>query len=154
MALKPHRLLNPYADDLTFYMNAVAEEGGMTTLSTGGSGAALDQADAVVAYAASQSGTTPMGVLLQPVVNKDLTQYHLNPYNMEVQIGSKVRINGDCTVETNMILGTPTAGGNAYLGPSGYFQVTQVNAANNPKVGVFTSKLDEDGYAKIRVKLT
>lgn len=153
MALKPGRLPNQYADDISFFMNEVAEEGGIVSLLTGGSGEALDQAGAVVTYAASPSGKVPMGLLLTPVVNKDLTQYHLNRYKNEVQLGSKVRFNRDGWWNTNMVLGTPAAGGTAYLGPSGYVQVTAVNAANNPTVGKFLSSKDADGYCKVQVKL-
>lgn len=151
MALKPYRLINKYADDISFFMDEVAEVGGFVCLSTGGSGAAMDQAAAKVTYAASQSGQTCLGVLLVPVVNKDLTQNRLNRLNGEVQKGGKVRINSASQVETNFILGTPAAGGKAYLGPSGYCQTTQVNAANNPQIGVFLSSKDEDGYAKVKV---
>ena len=153
MALKPFRVINPYADDISFFMDEVAEVGGLVSLSTGGSGAAMDQASALCTYAANQSGKTYLGVLLTPMVNKDLTQTHLNPYNGEVQKGGKVRINSRCTVHTNMILGTVTAGGTAYAGPSGYFQTNQTNASNNPAVGTFLSSKDEDGYAKVKVAL-
>lgn len=153
MALKPYRLINQYADDISFFMDEVADVGGFVCLSTGGSGAAMDQAAAKVTYAASQSGQTCLGVLLVPAVNKDLTQNHLNWYNGEVQKGGKVRINSASQVQTNFILGTPAAGGKAYLGPSGYCQTTSVNAANNPQIGVFLSSKDEDGYAKVKVSV-
>lgn len=153
MALKPGRLINQYADDISFYADEVMEVGGVVSLLTGGSGEAMDQAAAMATYAASQSGKVALGVLLTPMVNKDLTQNHLNFYNGEVQKGGKIRFNRDCWVTTNMILGTPAAGGTAYLGPSGYIQTTAVNAANNPTVGYFLSSKDADGYAKVRVKL-
>ena len=153
MALKPFRLINQYADDISFFMDEVAEVGGFASLSTGGSGAAMDQAQAKATYAASPSGATCLGVLLVPMVNKDLTQNHLNRLNGEVQKGGKVRINSSCQVQTSMILGTPAAGGKMYLGPSGYCQTTAVNAANNPQIGLFLSSKDEDGYAKVKVSV-
>jgi hypothetical protein len=153
MSLKPFRQPNPFGDDFSFFMDEAAVAGGIVSLSTGGSGAAMDQANALVTYAASPSGKVAMGILVTPMVNKDLTQTHLNRYNGEVQKGGKVLFNRDGIWETDMILGTPTAGGTAYLGPSGYIQVTAVNSANNPTVGSFLSTKDEDGYAKVRVKL-
>jgi hypothetical protein len=153
MSLKPFRNPNPFADDISFFMDEVAEAGGIAVISTGGSGAAMDQAESLATYSASPSGKVAVGLLVTPMVNKDLTQTHLNRYNGEVQKGGKVLVNRDGVWETNMVLGTPAAGGTAYLGPSGYIQVTAVNAANNPTVGTFLSSKDEDGYAKVRVKL-
>lgn len=155
MALKPDRLLNKFADDISFFMDETAEPGGIASLLTGGSGAAMDQAAAVATYAAISSGKVPLGVLMQPVVNKDLTQNRLNPYSNEVQKGGKVRINRDCVVTTNMIYPalTPAAGASAYLSTSGLLHTTQANTVANPKVGYFLSSKDADGYCKVRVQL-
>lgn len=155
MALKPDRLRNKYADDITFFMNEVAVRGGIASLSTAGSGSATDQSAALLTYAALPSGVLPVGVLLNDMVNKDLTQTHLNPYNGEVQQGSKVLVNGQCTVVTNMIYPGLTIAPpqSAYLGPSGLVQNVYVNDKATPIVGVFLSSKDEDGYAKVRVNL-
>ena len=155
MALKPDRQRNKYADDMTWFMNEVAERGGIVSMSTAGSGAAVDQAASLLTYAATPSGKLPMGVLFVDMVNKDLTQTHLNPYNGEVQKGSKVLVNGSCTVNTNMIYPGLTIAPpqSAYLGPSGLVQNVYVNDSATPMVGVFLSSKDEDGYAKVRVNL-
>lgn len=153
MALKPERYF--VADDMSFFVTAVAERGGFLTLSTGGSGAAMDQGVAVATYAASQSGTTVLGCLMQDVVNKDLTQTHLNFYKDEVEIGSKVQMWTQGTVVTNMVYPglTPTAGATAYMGPSGLLQTVNVNSVATPVVGKFLSSKDADGYVKVRFSL-
>jgi hypothetical protein len=151
MALKADRYI--LMDDISFVMNEVAERGGMTVLSTGGSGAALDQSQAVVTYAASSSGKVPMGCLLNDVVNKDLTQTHLNFYKDEVQYGSKVALMTQGWILTNMIHPdvTPSAGDIAYVSVSGFY--TDTSTGVEPMVGRFLSSEDEDGYAKVFVNL-
>ena len=154
MALKPERYF--VADDISFFMNEVAERGGFVSLSTGGSGTAMDQGVAVCTYAATQSGKVPLGVLMQDMVNKDLTQTHLNFFKDEVQKGSKVDLWTQGTVVTNMIYPglTPIAGSGAYLGPSGLLQTTvNGNLVATPKVGTFLTSKDADGYAKVRFSL-
>jgi hypothetical protein len=155
MALKPDRQRNKYADDMTWFMNEVAEKGGVVVISTVGSGAAMDQSTNLGTYASSPSGKLPLGFLLVDMVNKDLTQTHLNPYNGEVQKGSKVLLSPQGSVVTNMIYPglTITAGQTCYLGPSGLVQNVYVNDAATPIVGSFLSTKDEDGYAKVRYNL-
>ena len=150
MALKPDR--HEMDTDISFFMNEVAERGGVATLSTGGSGAAMDQSQALVSYAAAPSGKAPMGVLLNDMVNIDLTRQHLNQYKNEVQKGSKVTLLRKGYVVTNNILGTPTAGNNAFVAHSGNFSSTDV-IGNSPIVGMFMSSKDQDGYAKVAVNL-
>jgi hypothetical protein len=153
MALKNERYWS--ADDISFFMNEVAERGGVVTISTAGSGAAQDQGSALVTYAASQSGKVPVGVLMQDMVDKDLTQTHLNYYKDEVQKGGKVDLWTAGWVVTNMIYPglTPTAGATAYMGPSGLLQTTNVNSVASPVVGKFLSTKDADGYAKFSFNL-
>ncbi len=153
MALKPERYF--VADDISFFMDEVAERGGVVVMSTGGSGSAMDQGVALATYAASQSGKTPLGFLMQDMVNKDLTQTHINFHKDEVAKGGKVQIWTAGTLVTNMIYPglTVTAGGVAYAGPSGLLQTTNVNTAATPVVGKFLSSKDADGYAKVRFTL-
>lgn len=153
MALKPERYF--VADDMSFFMNQVAERGGVVSMVAGGSGTAMDQGVATCSYAAAQSGLTPLGFLMQDMVNKDLTQMHINFYKDEVPVGSKVDMWTQGTLVTNMIYPglTPVAGAKAYLGPSGLLQTTQVNTAVNPPVATFLSSKDADGYAKVRFSL-
>ncbi len=157
MALKGDRYLA--ITEISMFMDQVAEAGGVVVMKTAGSGAALDQQAAEVEYKADPSGTYPMGVLMNDMVNKDLTRTHLNFHNQEHQKGSKVPLTRDGWVVTNMfyaptgVLHVPTAAAKAYLGPSG--TLTKYPGANleYPAVGRFESTLDEDGYAKVYIKL-
>ena len=90
MALKSDR--NEVQTDISFFMNEVATRGGVVSLSTGGSGAAMDQGSALVTYAVSGARVVPMGILLNDMVNLDLTRQHINQHKDEVQKGGKVTI--------------------------------------------------------------
>jgi hypothetical protein len=153
MALKPVRYF--VSDDMSFFMDEVAERGGFVTLSTGGSGSAMDQGVALASYSASQSGKAVLGCLMQDMVNKDLTQTHINFHKDEVQKGGKVQIWTAGTVVTNMVYPglSPTAGATAYMGPSGYLQTVNVNSVATPVAGQFMSSKDADGYVKVRFSL-
>jgi hypothetical protein len=152
MALKGDRQENFH--DVSFFMNEVAERGGIVVMSTVGSGAALDQASALCSYAAAPSGKAAVGLLLADMVNVDQTKYHINFMKNEVQQGGKVPLLTEGWVVTNMIYPgvTPTAGATAYLAHSGLIAITDVIGCNT-KVGRFYSTKDEDGYAKVYVKL-
>lgn len=152
MALKGDRY--EAQTDISFFCDTVSEKGGVAVLYTGGSGAALDQSEAEVKYESDSSGKKPIGILLNDVVNKDLTQTHLNWYKNEVQKGSKVTLMTQGWVDTDMIYPemTITAGDTAYVGPSGLL-VNALSTGGEPTVGRFLSSKDEDGYAKVSVNL-
>lgn len=150
MALRPNRAGT--LCDVSFFVDTACEAGGFYSISTAGSGAALDQAGAVVAYSATGSGAKPVGVNTLDVVNKDLTKTHLNFYNNEMQVGGKAHIQTNGWVNTNMIIGTPTAGATAYLAASGNVSPTRTNTGW-PQVGYFLSTKDEDGYAKLQIQI-
>lgn len=150
MALRPDRQV--VADDPSYFMDTTGEAGGIATISTAGSGVSLDNAANVVAYSATGSGAIPVGILMNDVVNKDLTKTHLNYYANEVQVGDKVNLVTDGWVVTNKVTGTPAAGAAAYVGVSGNFSASQTNGAWAP-VGRFMTSKDSDGYAKVYVKL-
>ena len=59
-------------------MNEVGNRGGVVCVSTGGSGISLDQSAALATYKAASSGSKPLGLLLNDMVNVDLTRQHLN----------------------------------------------------------------------------
>jgi hypothetical protein len=149
MALKPDRI-EAYTD-ISFFMNATGERGGIVVHATGGSGVSMDDANAVVEYATSQSGTKPAGLLLNDVVNLDLTRQHINWHKDEVQKGSKVTLLRQGQITTNVISGTPTIGQDAYYGADG--KLTPTNS-NSTKVGRFLSIKDSDGYAKVDINIT
>jgi hypothetical protein len=151
MALKPDRI--ELLTDVSFFMNTTAERGGVVSVAvSGGSGVAMDDASAVVAYAADPSGAKPLGLLMNDVVNLDLTRQHINWHKDEVQVGGKVTLLRQGQVTTNYIVSgaTPSAGADAYVGASGYLGTSSTNAV---KVGQFLSQKDADGYAKVSVNL-
>ena len=157
MALKSDR--NEVQTDISFFMNEVATRGGVVSLSTGGSGAAMDQGAALVNYAPQgpgASGKVPMGILLNDMVNLDLTRQHINQHKDEVQKGGKVTILRKGYVVTNSIEGTePSAGDLAYPAHSGNIAKSDIidDSAGTPSIGRYLSGKDEDGYYKVEVNL-
>jgi len=160
MALKGDRY--EFETSTDFFLNEVAERGGCVTLSTAGSGAALDQSAALVTYAAAQSGTTPVGILLNDMVNIDQTRQHINFHKNEMQKGGKVTLLRKGWIVTNLIDPgvTVVAGDTAFVGPSGFLTNTnhapllnRQNRTGGKVIGEFGSLKDEDGYAKVYVNL-
>jgi len=153
MALKGDRY--ELQTDISFFMNEVAERGGMASLSTGGSGAAMDQSQALATYAATGSGKVPLGILMNDMVNIDLTRQHINWYKNEVQKGGKVTLLRKGYVVTNRLQGaTPAAGDSVFVAHSGNLSKTDlVGQGTQPVVGVFLSSPDQDGYAKVEINL-
>ena len=153
MALKPDRI-ESYTD-ISFFMNTTGERGGVVVHGTSGVGASMDDADAAVAYpaAVSPSGTVPAGVLLNDVVNYDLTRQHINWHRDEVQVGRKVTLLRRGQVTTNMVVDgdSPVAGNDAYYDGTGLFTT---DPTDSTKVGKFLSGLDVDGYVKVDVNIT
>ena len=151
MALKGDR--HEFETTIDYFMNEVAERGGIATMSTAGSGAAQDQSAALVTYAAGPSGLVPVGVLLNDMVNNDQTRTRINFHKNEMQQGGKVTLLKKGFVVTNWIdPGVTIAGGEpAYVGPSGY--VSNNNALGGRIVGDWGGLADEDGYAKLNVNL-
>ena len=92
MALKADRY--ELQTDISFFYNdsAVSRGGIVVHDSTTASGAAMDQGVNLVKYKAAAATDVPVGVLLNDVVNKDLTRTHLNQHKDEVQLGGKVTI--------------------------------------------------------------
>lgn len=152
MALKPDRI--ELLTDVSFFMNTTAERGGVVSVvtATSGVGISMDDGNAVVAYAATVSGSKPVGVLLNDVVNLDLTRQHINWHKDETQVGGKVTLLRQGQVTTNMLVAdaVPSAGADAYVGVSGLIGTSSTNAV---KIGQFLSAKDTDGYAKVSVNL-
>ena len=155
MALKPDYDKNAMSEIGFFCNDTTAERGGCVVVSTVGSGTALDQAPAVCTYAADPSGKAPLGILVCDVVNKDLTQTHLDWYKNEVQTGSKVEIVGQGWFTTNMIYpgSTPSATSPAYVAHSGYISPTRGTSGQWPLIGAFRSSKDENGFARVQVNV-
>jgi hypothetical protein len=152
MALKPDRI--ELLTDVSFFMSTTAERGGVASVvtATSGVGVSMDDGNAVVAYAAVASGAKPVGVLLNDVVNLDLTRQHINWHKDETQVGGKVTLLRQGQVTTNQLVAgtTPSAGADAYVGVSGLIGTSSTNAV---KIGQFLSAKDADGYAKVSVNL-
>lgn len=157
MALKADR--HEETTDISyFYTAGTATRGGVACLSAvGASGAAMDQGVNTVVYKQAGATDVPVGILLNDVVNKDLTRTHLNWYKDEVQQGGKVTVLTQGYVVTNNITGNPTPGQVAYADfvTAGNISNVAFNAAasGNHAIGRFMSAKDSDGYAKVRVNL-
>ena len=149
MALKPDR--NEAYTDVSFFMNTTAERGGIVTHQTGGTGSAMDDASAVVAAPAAV-GEDPAGLLLNDVVDLDLTRQHINWFKDEVQKGSKVTLLRRGFVVTDALDAgaAPSAGDQAYFTAGG--DLTEVNTGS-AVVGRFLSGKDTDGYAKVDINI-
>lgn len=158
MALKTDR--STLQTDISFFMNEAATRGGVVSLSTGGSGAAMDQGAALVTYAAVPSGAVPVGLLVNDMVNIDLTRQHLNQHKDEVQKGGKVTLLTKGWVVTNSLEGSDPAAGNlAYLAHSGNLAASDLSSDDTDTdggsriVGRFLSSPDQDGYVKVFIDL-
>jgi antitoxin (DNA-binding transcriptional repressor) of toxin-antitoxin stability system len=156
MALKADRHVE--TTDISFFYNEGTATRGGVVLHDGkqlASGAAMDQGANLVKYATPAATDIPVGILLNDVVNKDLTRTHLNEHKDEVQKGGKVTIMTRGTVVTNMVTGTPTPGAVAYASTTGTLGTSAVEgaASGNLAVGRWMSRKDADGYAKVSVNL-
>lgn len=159
MAIKRDLDVVEYAQPI-WYMNEVATRGGIVSVSTAGSGAALDNQGTAASpkplctYKANSSGAVPIGLLLTDVVSLDTTKYHTNFHKNEIAKPGKVTIMKRGIVHTNFYTGSITSAGlDAYLSSSGYVQPTANGLANNPRIGKFWTTPSEDSYVKLEVNL-
>ena len=156
MALKTDR--STLQTDISFFMNETATRGGIACVSTAGSGSAMDQGAALVTLTAA-SGKAPIGILLNDVVNLDLTRQHINQHKDEVQKGGKVTILRKGYVVTNSLscATAAVAGDPAYSQLDGTIAnsgcVSDDTGRGSGPIGSFLSSVDEDGYAKVEVNL-
>jgi hypothetical protein len=111
----------------------------------------LDDSNAVVGVPTGTDGGVPAGLLLNDVVNLDLTRQHLNHHQDEVQVNSKVTVATRGEYTTNRIKSgdTPKAGDPAHFDNSGELTTT----ATSTQVGRFMSGLDADSYCKVDINL-
>ena len=156
MALKSDRY--EFQTDISFFYNAgTATRGGVVVHdTTAGSGAAMDQGVNLVKYAQVTAASRPVGILLNDVVNKDLTRTHLNWHKDEVQKGGKVTVLRKGYVVTNSITSSSVSAGDpAYACHvnAGNLRVDSPGSSGVLQVGRFLSSKDEDGYAKVEVNL-
>jgi hypothetical protein len=156
MALKGDRQVD--AVEIRYFLNEVASKGVVVSVSTAGSGVAVEDVANLATVAANSSGSKPLGILLTDFVNVDLTRTPINWHKDQAQKGSKAAILTKGWVVTDQVAGTPNAGDYACLTSSGSVTgvapgtSTYVEAAN-PKVGRFRTKKNEDGFASVYVDL-
>ncbi len=158
MALKPGR--HEQSTDISYFMNEVAERGGVVFHKTVGSGVGLDQNSNLCTYITS-SGDRPIGMLMCDMVNIDQTRQHINWHKDEVQKGGKVTIMNRGWATTNCKSSGTVAQGPAYadLTPatSGFNLTIHRHATGGlvarPHVGEFLTTADEDGYFKVYINL-
>ena len=156
MALKGDRY--EALTDNSFFMNETSERGyivvhGNGSAQSGGSGIAMDQAEAIVAIPGSAVTGSPAhaaGLLLNDVVNLDLTRQHLNQHQDEVQQGGKVLLLRQGWVVTDAIdSSTPLAGHPAYFDTDG--KIT--TGTGSAQIGRFLSSKDADSYCKVWINI-
>ena len=147
MALKGDR--NVLETDISFFINVTAEKGELVHLSTGGSGAAMDNSSAL-AVTATGDGEQPLGILLNDVVDIDQTRQHINWHKDEVQKGSKCTIMTKGTVVTDKVTGNPSAGDVAYVNVDG---TVGAISGGSSAVGRFLGSKDADGDIKVAIYL-
>ena len=157
MALKADRY-EESTDISFFYDDDTATRGGVVVLDAVlASGAAMDQGGNKVKYKTATATDVPVGILLNDVVNKDLTRTHLNQHKDEVQKGGKVTIMTRGWVVTSNITGSPTPGQVAYADSATKGNISVLagtaQASGNLAIGRFMSNKDADGYAKVYVNL-
>lgn len=161
MALKPDREYNEVTDITNFWTTVAAEKGGIASVVTQGSGAALgvnivDEAN-VVGYSASASGAITKGVLLDTVAAAmSATRDFINFENQEIRPGDKCTLVKKGFVVTDMIIGTPVVGGIAYLGASGFISTTSgsFGGTTTPVVGRFETTVDAGGFSRVSIDIT
>src|SRR5688572_2967591 len=133
MALKPDR--EELVHDISFYMDEVAERGGVVTLLTAGSGGGwktvMGDTNNVVTYAATPAGKKAMGILLNDMVAVEDVTAMTRRFGQrdEMAVGSKCTLLRRGWVTTNKISGTPVGGEEAYVGPSGLITPTAASGA-------------------------
>ena len=155
MALKPDRV--EHLTDIGFYKSdTVVERGAIVAHSTGGSGAAMDDALAQVADVSALTDE-PAGLLLNDVVNIDLTRQQYNAHKDEMQLGGKCTLLRRGTIVTDQISGTPVIGEKVYFALDGSLvtssQAAAMIAVTGSPVGRFLSVADADGFAKAEINI-
>ena len=170
MAIKGDRVI--YEDRVDVFLNEAAAKGKIICKSTYGSGVALDDVTQLGTVAADPSGIVVLGVLMNDMVDIDVTRQFLNTQKDEVVKGSKVTLATKGWIVTdNLEQGTITAGEAAYVGQSGLFANEAAieavqgvvygcavsedeNAATFRKVGRFESSADQNGYVKVSIDIS
>lgn len=152
--LKPDR--EELVHDVSFYMDEVAERGGIACMLTAGSGGGwktvMGDTMNVATYAANPTGKIPLGILLNDQVNLEYTGLtRAQGQKDEMPVGMKCTLLRRGWVVTNKYVGAPVGGNTAYVGPSG--SASPTSSGNGPAFGTFLGSPDEDGYVRLEVLL-
>ena len=111
----------------------------------------MDDSSAAVKKA-SASSDEPVGLLLNDVVNLDLTRQHINYAKDEVHQGGKVAVLRVGTVVTDQISGAITLGEEAFFAADGTL-TSKTAYAGSTQIGRWLSKKDADGFAKVAINI-
>ena len=152
MALKPTRTTAYGQDDVRHFMAVTAEAGIVVTYGALAPSGNLDDPLATVIIPTGQIGT-PVGILTCNVVNKDLTQTHLNAHKDEVQVNGKVSIMKKGQIQTDQTASTPSPGDPAYFTTNGQLTTSAGSGGTGAthRIGTFVSSVDSDGYVVVDI---
>lgn len=148
MALAPSR--QQFQTEEGFALNEVTERGKLCSILPG------TTADGEVSATVTPTGVgvNVVGVLLGDIEDLNFDR-HPEYLNRDVSdVGSKVALLNKGVLETDQVSGTPQAGQDAYLGTNGNASPTQLQDGlgnNAPRVGMFLSGTNANGFAKLRV---
>ena len=154
MALKGDRVI--IETDITMSCPTAALRGVVLVNTTTGSGVDIGSKAGVASLVANPSGYTPVGMLMNDMVNIDVTRYHLNFQKDERLIGDRCTLLRKGKLTTDQVTGSPTAGKTAYLTASGVLTPTMSATGGliaTPKVGVFAGAPDENGFCTVDITL-
>ena len=111
----------------------------------------MDDATAAV-QVANATNEKPVGLLLNDVVNLDLTRQHINYAKDEVQQGGKVLLLRVGTVTTDQVSGSITMGEAAHFMSDGTL-ASATGSSASIQIGRWLSKKDADGFAKVAINI-
>lgn len=149
--LKPDRNFDRARSEISYYMGEVAEQGILVSYPTGDVlPPGLDDKDQYAVIPADDT-VVPLGILLDNVVDKDLTDCAPNKSRREVQVNNKVEIVRAGWFVTDQLEDgiAPAPGDDMYFIAGGLFSTT----AGSAVVGKFESTVDANGFARVYVQL-
>lgn len=89
----------------------------------------------------------PVGIIMNDVVNLDMTRQHINWHKEEVPQGGKVCIAKYGYLTIKPVKGNPQPGKDLYYDDIGYLTTEEVSKC----VGKVTSSLDADGFCRVDI---
>lgn len=138
--------------EVSFYMDEEAERGCLVVYDTGADVAqpALDDADNLAIVPAGTAGI-PIGILMDTVIDIDLTRHDLWHSRREVAIGDKVEIIRKGWFVTDQV----DTGGTYYPGAAAYWKAGGLFTSDSGslQVGRFESDLDSNNFVRIRLDI-